>query len=411
MQPPVWGATTLSRANGYSVLEPFPFSSPPVDAGGAALVSQWSVPRQLPRAVTGFWTDTLKLRIYASSATDLRAKIQALQDEYQKPSNTLSAQLSDDTEIRTVILVQQAAMPIPVNVKREALHSVDLDIPLVAEPYAYGIQRSVTIPWPLSCPALLDCGVILGDLPTPLDITLASITAGQLHAVYVGLQAKNSLLGLTDYIREGEDGSWSGGTCTKVHEGTGRHGTDAAHDCEKNTGAEATGVFSDAALALEAGPFLVLAKIASWSGVATSYARFGALPNVYTDAQTGWHIAVLGSAWAPALSVRNAAASTYAVYMACGAGDAGVGLDFLFLLPAPFLGWHHPDKAGNCSILNFAGDGKIWADDIESYAGAIAGTIDAVGATKLPLFVESPAGGASCNVTATIKYYPRYASI
>ena len=417
-----WGSVTLNIANGYQVIEPAPFSTPPIDAGAAILRGYWNVPGQHQRRVADLWQDVMHLRVHGTSAADLRTKIAALQTEYQKPTNTLQALLAGAGEAtRTINLLGQPSMSVPVTVRREALHVVEVDVPLVGEPFWCGSAQSYA-PAAQLFPSIFDCGTILGDYPTPLTLEFAFAGSVHMQSIWCGRLAPGSTLIDTDLLIEGEGGTWYGETSSDVAMTNGHDSTLPSYTARYKIG---TGYATKYGVdqSFNPGTYLPLVRAAMENSADTGVVGFnygfgfGQTQAVaFGPSGTTLQIKELGQVRLPNQIARGAQQSTLrmAFNSSSAVANHGTYYDYLGLLPTSW-GWFRvlqPIGAGNdLTSFRVQGDGSVFWNDVGTLTYFAGGPIEAVGPTKLAVFTEAATLVAKHTGACTVTYIPRYATV
>jgi len=131
-----WNSTDINDGSNFTMLERTDFGQVPDEL--QTFVTDAQTLSQSNLRVTGPRKIRLALRVYGTSADDLRTNLAVLFTERAKDSGTLTVQPTGASTARVFTLPKQPSFAVPITVRYESRKVAEVDIELYAEPYAYG---------------------------------------------------------------------------------------------------------------------------------------------------------------------------------------------------------------------------------------------------------------------------------
>lgn len=420
-----WGSVNVNDSDNFSLRAGADFGQR-VQEQRTILSPIGGVARQGQKRFSGPRVVKLPLRVYGTSADDLRVNLAVLAAEMSKATNTLTVQPTGASTSRTITLLDQVAygMP-PLDPKYESRKVADVDITLVAEPDVKGAEVTALNASAQTAPLLLSLGTgaVTGDFPTPLELTIAG-NGADLHSVYVGVLKSGSSLALTDLQKNAPvaGAGWTGAADEDVSDAKFVGG----HAIGIQTATESTAVLFDttAIRALDAGSYVPLPRIMTNDTAKTAtvrlLSRVGATDTLIESLTTALgtpeyrHCAPL----AMPLTATASTAPTIGLVAGVAAADATNGdeavLDNVTLLPASWT-WAgvHAAAGADYTTVQFGYDGSVYVDNLADYSVVVAPGPLLVypGTSKLVIVADTVAAAASAAITVTAKFKPRYAYV
>jgi hypothetical protein len=390
------------------------------------VASPFGTMRQGAKRIVAPRTVNLLLRVYGTSADDLRANIATLAAEHRKASNTLTIKPTGASTSRTITLLDQIAYGMPLlDPRYESRKVADLDIPLVAAADILGSEVTLLSASAQTAPLVLSLGTLTGDYPAPLDLTITANTT-DIHSCFVGVLKAASALEIGDLRKEAPvaGASWSGAADEDISDAKYTGG----HAIGIQSATESTAVLFDstAIRALDAGSYVPLPRVAaisaSYAATIRLFSRIGStdttIQTAITTINTVPEYRDLDPIHIP-FAATLSATPTVALGAGVAAADATDGheavLDNVTLLPSSWswVGVHPSAAATDYTTIRFTADGKVYLDEREDYSAVIsAGPLVAEpGAVKILIVAETVAAAATAAIKVTASFTPRYHSV
>ncbi len=354
----------------------------------------------------------LPMKVVGTDADDLIDKLSTLRAECRKTTNTLTVGHGSSVVVFNIVDCPHVSLPWD---RLFALRNKAVfELTLIREPWAYGASETALTEETFSFPDGLtfrniygDAPPILGEMPTPLTITLEANVSKEMHPVYIGWTNTDTWSG---YLVETDTaGTWVGGT---VAAGPSTYASGEA-SCQ-NTG-ETYSYYPIDTADFPADTYLVLARLQLEDETEVGTLKLSTSGGDLTDEVTfdpddqQWELVELGQVRLPAQEVASGLTAYLRVNMHCTA-DHYIAMDYVAFVPLDSgLCCFHPSTATTLAeTLRFEW-GKTYVDGVLDYSGASGHGIKALGPGTLVVVADTnhpilP----TYTATVTVTHAPRF---